>query len=370
MFDELIKYADSDMYPFHMPGHKRRFKGFDPYRIDITEIDGFDDMHSPTGLIQSLNQNLSDYFGGDEVRLLINGSTSGVLAAISACTEPGEKLLLCSNCHRSAINALNLRNIQPVFLEPEEIEDSGLKGGIDPERVRKALDGDRDIKAVFITSPTYEGFLSDVRTIADICHSRDIPLITDSAHGAHGGLYRPFTDDYNFENASETGADIIIKSLHKNLPAFTQTAILTVNGFLADRERLWHYYSVFQSTSPSYILMAGADRMLTFLRAEGEKHFAALNRELKELWNEAEENGKTGVAGAGLIGRYGIYGFDPTKLLLSHKDMEAGELYRRLREDFHLQPEKTAGKYVLLMTTLMDDREGFGRLKRAIRELK
>jgi len=370
MFDELIKYSESDMYPFHMPGHKRRFKGFDPYIIDITEIDGFDDLHKPGGLIHSLNRNLSEYFGGDEVRLLINGSTSGVMAAISSCTEPGEKLLLCSNCHVSAVNAVELRNIDAVFIEPEEIEGSGLKGGVDPVKVREAIDADPGIKAVFITSPTYEGFLSDVRTIAAVCHEKNIPLITDSAHGAHGGLYRPFSDDFNFENASETGADIIIKSLHKNLPAFTQTAILTVNGSLVDREKLWHYYSVFQSTSPSYIFMAGADRMLTFLRAEGEKYFAALNRELKELRLEAEENIKVRLEGTGLIGKYGIYGFDPTKLLLSHRDMDAGTLYRRLREDFHLQPEKTAGKYVLLMTSLMDDKEGFSRLKRAIRELK
>ncbi|MBQ9549509.1 MAG: aminotransferase class I/II-fold pyridoxal phosphate-dependent enzyme [Lachnospiraceae bacterium] len=370
MFDELIKYAGSDIYPFHMPGHKRRFKGFDPYRIDITEVDGFDDLHKPGGIIQSLNQNLCDYFGGDELRLLINGSTSGVMAAITASVEPGEKLLLCSNCHRSALNAVELRNIEAVFIEPEEIEGSGLKGGIAPVKVREALEGDSGIKAVFITSPTYEGFLSDVRSVAAVCHEKGIPLITDSAHGAHAGMYRPFTDDYNFENASETGADIIIKSLHKNLPAFTQTAVLTVNGSLVNREKLWHYYSVFQSTSPSYVLMAGADRMLTFLRAEGEKYFAVLNRELKDFHIEAGENDKIELAGAGFIGKYGIYGFDPTKLLLSHRDMDAGELYRSLREDFHLQPERISGRYVLLMTSLMDEREGFSRLKRAVRELK
>ncbi len=370
LFDELEKYAGSGAYPFHMPGHKRRFKGFDPYSIDITEIDGFDDMHRPSGVIKELNDGLRDHFGGDEVSILINGSTSGVLTAISACVQPGEKILICSNCHKSAKDAVFLRNINAVFFDPEDTDETGIKGGADPEKIRDLLNNDSGIKAVFITSPTYDGFLSDVRAVADICHNSGIPLICDSAHGAHAGLYRAFTEEYRFENASLNGADIVVKSLHKNLPAFTQTAILTVNGSLVDRERLHFFYSAYQSTSPSYVLMAGADRMLKFLRKEGEAYFEALDRELKETRQEAEECGGVRFTGPGQIGRNAVYGFDPTKLIMIHRDKTADELYSLLRTKYRLQPEKKSGNGVLLMTSLMDDREGFSRLRKAVREIR
>ncbi len=370
LFEELKKYAEAGAYPFHMPGHKRRFKGFDPYSIDITEIDGFDNMHCPEGLIRELNDDLKEYFGGDEVRILVNGSTSGVLTAISACVQPGEKILIGSNCHKSAKDAVYLRNLQAVYLDPEETEDAGIKGGTEERKIRECLDRDKEIKAVFITSPTYEGFLSDVRAIAGICHERNIPLITDSAHGAHAGLYAPFTEEFHFENASLNGADIVVKSLHKNLPAFTQTAILSVNGDLVDREKLHFFYSAYQSTSPSYVLMAGADRMLSFLKKEGEKHFAALDKELKELRAETGEYDSIRITGPGHIGRNGVYGFDPTKLILIHKDKTAGELYDELRLRYRLQPEMKTGNGVLLMTSLMDTHEGFRRLRDALREIR
>ncbi|MCR4589643.1 MAG: aminotransferase class I/II-fold pyridoxal phosphate-dependent enzyme [Lachnospiraceae bacterium] len=369
LFEKLSEFAGTDMYPFHMPGHKRRFEGFDPYAVDITEIDGFDDMHHPEGLINRLNEDLTEYFGGDRVRILVNGSTSGVLTAISASAEPGEKLLLCSNCHKSAMDAVKIRGIKPVLIDPEKIEASGLWGGIRPEKVREALEREADIKAVFITSPTYEGFLSDVKAVADICHERGIPLIVDSAHGAHAGLYKGFIPSYHFENASLMGADIVIKSLHKNLPAFTQTAILTVNGSITDREKLGYYYSAYQSTSPSYILMAGADRMLSFLKDEGEERFRLLEKELLAIRQEVESLEDISFTGPGLIGSFGIYGFDPTKLLLGHRKKDAVYLYDRLRKDHHLQPEKVSGNTVLLMTSIMDDEQGFMRLKKAIREM-
>ena len=369
LYNELIRNADSDMYPFHMPGHKRRFSGFDPYETDITEIDGFDDMHRPGGLIEELNSGLRDCFGGDRVRILVNGSTSGVLAAISACAGPGEKILLCSNCHKSAKDAVKIRGIKPVFIDPEEIEEFHLTGGIRPEKVKKALEEEGDLAAVFITSPTYDGFLSDVRSIAKHCHNAGIPLIVDSAHGAHAGLYRPFAEEYNFENASEAGADIVVKSLHKNLPAFTQTAVLTVNGSLVDREKLKYYYSAYQSTSPSYILMAGADRMLSFLKTEGEKRFRKLDERLKDIRKEVGENEVMGISGTRYIGDFGIYGFDPTKLLFYHREYSPEKLYERVRTRFHLQPEKISGRAVLFMTSVMDDEEGFRRLKEAIGSL-
>ena len=370
MLEELLKLSESDSYPFHMPGHKRRMKGFDPYSVDITEIDGFDNMHDPEGLIADLNERLKERFGGDRAYILINGSTSGVLISVSACLNPGEKLLIGRNSHRSAYDALYLRDLEAVFIDPEETGKYGICGGISPQEIEGALEKDRDIRCVFITSPTYEGFVSDVGSIADICHSHGVPLIVDSAHGAHSGLYKPFTDRYRFENAALCGADIVIKSLHKTLPAFTQTALISVNGDLVDPDRFKRFYSLYQSSSPSYIFMAGADKMLKFLEDQGEERFAALEKELNGLRGGTAGNKRIRIFGEELVGTAGIYGFDPTKILISSEDMKGRELYDVLRTKYRLQPEMAAGQYVLLMTGIMDDTEGFRRLESALAELE
>ncbi len=392
MFDELYKLSESDIYPFHMPGHKRRLSGFNPYSIDITEIDGFDNMHEPEGLIAALNEGLKKRFGGERAFILINGSTSGVLTAISASLNPGEKLLLDRNSHKSAFDALYLRRLEAVFIchekigiSPEEIlaesiapesictddrERFLINGGISPEKVEDALKKDRDIKAVFITSPTYEGFTSDVSRIAGICHAHGVPLIVDSAHGAHAGLHRDFTEEYRFENSALSGADIVIKSLHKTLPAFTQTALISVSGSLIDMNCFRRFYSVFQSSSPSYIFMAGADRMLKLLNERGEELFLSLGNRLKDLRKETGGNRRIRFFGPELMGRSAVYGFDPTKLLLTASHMTGKELYDVLRVRYHLQPEMAADRYVLLMTSIMDDNGGFSRLKMAVSELE
>ncbi len=356
-----------------MPGHKRRMPGsetFDPYSIDITEIDGFDDMHDPEGLIKDLNKRLCSRFGGGEALILVNGSTAGVLSAISSTVSQGGKILVARNSHKSAYNAIELRGIKPCFIYPELIDEYCLSGGIDPDRVEAALKEDKDIEAVFITSPTYEGMISDVGSISKICHSHGIPLIVDSAHGAHAGLYEPFKSEYGLTDAAAEGADIAIESLHKTLPCFTQTAMVILNSGYIDTERLKKYYSVYQTSSPSYIFMAGTDRMLTFLDNEGEERFRLLDIRLKKFRDSLKGYRNIRCIGPEFTGSYGVKGFDPTKILLTAEGITGSDLYRVLLEEYHLQPEMAAGDYVLLMTSIMDDEEGFGRLTEALADLE
>lgn len=369
MFEELSRLYESDMYPFHMPGHKRRMEGFNPYSIDITEIDGFDDMHAPKGIIRELNDALRDRFGGEKAYILVNGSTSGVLTAISSCVQPGERLLLAGNSHKSAFDAVYLRGLEVTYIYPEKISGYDIYGGIDPEVIERELSKDGSIRAVFITSPTYEGFLSNVREIAGICHDHGIPLITDSAHGAHSGLYKPFTEEFGLENAAEMGADIVIKSLHKTLPAFTQTSLIHLNGDLVDEERFKRFYSAYQTTSPSYILMAGADRMLEKIEKDGDTLFKELYDSLRDLRNSFENAGKIRIFGPEYIGRFSVTGYDPTKILISSVDMTGKQLYDELRLRYGLQPERAGEKHVLLMTSMMDEKDGFIRLKKALNEM-
>ncbi len=372
MYRELIDLLESDIYPFHMPGHKRCFR--DPYLgtamgLDITEIDGFDNLHEPKGLIKKLQHRMAAVFKADNARLLINGSTSGVLASISAAVPEGRKLLLARNSHKSAYNALFLNDLEGVYIIPKIIPSINLNGGIEPSRVKEVLSKDPSIGAVFITSPTYEGVVSDISEIAGISHSFGVPLIVDSAHGAHFGLYEPFTEAYNCPSAFEAGADIVIESLHKTLPCFTQTAMVLYREGFIDTELFLYYYSLFQTTSPSYLFMAGVDRCLDFLESEGENRFLWLEKNLRSVRERAESYLKVSIPGIDLIGEHGVFGFDPTKLLISRCGMKGQAVYDYLKGRFHLQPEMASESCCLLMSSIMDTEEGFTRLKEALEGL-
>lgn len=190
LYEKLKKYEASDFYGFHMPGHKRNTELMGqglPYGIDITEIDGFDDLHHADGILLELEQRIAKLYGADRSRILINGSTAGIMSAILGCVDRGGKLLVARNCHKSVYHAMELGGLESVYLYPEFDTTWEINGVIEPGQIKAALEADSEIQAVMLVSPTYDGVVSDIRTIAEIVHSYQIPLIVDEAHGAHFG---------------------------------------------------------------------------------------------------------------------------------------------------------------------------------------
>ena len=207
-------------------------------------------------------------YGSRKAFMLVNGSTVGILAAIGAHTERGDKILIADNCHRSVYNAVELFGLDPVYLTPETDETSGVSCSVAPAAVESALKTAHGVKLVVITSPTYEGVISDVWSIAGITHERGIPLLVDEAHGAHLG----FSDAFP-ENATRLGADVVVMSLHKTLPALTQCSLLHICGEFADAGKTARLLSVLQTSSPSYVLLASIDHCLRLLVSDSEKLF-------------------------------------------------------------------------------------------------
>ncbi len=381
LYRSLKKYGDSDYYAFHMPGHKRQLGLFEnPYQIDITEIDGFDDLHHPEadGILVQAEERAAKVYGAEETHFLVNGSTAGILSAVSGCTSRGGKLLMARNCHRSVYHGVELRALHPVYLYPQQIEKLGINGAILPEDVEKALEKERDIQAVIITSPTYDGVCSDVRNIAEICHRFEKPLLVDQAHGAHF----PFSE-YFPEDALRAGADVVIHSVHKTLPSMTQTALLHLQGSLANREQVRRYLSVYQSSSPSYVLMASIDACMELLEQDGKELFAEHERELRvfrescrelkllylagtdsEIGGKWQEKRKQTEFGPGAD-------FDRSKILISagRAGISGGRLSELLRERYHLQMEMSGPDYVVAIAGIADTKEGFDRLRDALLEL-
>lgn len=376
LLDRLKRYGESDMYPFHMPGHKRQeikdecADGFpNPYAIDITEIDGFDNLHHAEGILKDSMEQAAKIYGADHTYYLVNGSTCGILGAVCGCTRNGGKILMARNCHKAAYHGLILNRLTPVYLYPKFLKGFGINGGICPEDVREALENDREIEAVLLVSPTYEGIVSDIEAIAEIVHEYEIPLIVDEAHGAHF----PFSDGKEFpESALQRGADVVIQSLHKTLPSFTQTAVLHIKGNLADRENIERYLGMFQSSSPSYVFMAAMERCIFYMDGAGRERMKAYGKQMGQFFEHVKKYQVLKVLDKRIVSEPSVYDWDKSKIVVSVKGVKGvdGEwLGDRLRRKYHLEMEMCAPDYVIAMTSVMDREEGLVRLQNALTEI-
>jgi len=361
LYQHLADYSAGDYYGFHMPGHKRNINITGaklPYDIDITEIDSFDDLHHASGIIKAYQERAAHVYGAEETHYLVGGSTAGILSAVMGCTGRGDKVLMSRNCHKSVYNAAVMKELDSQYLYPRYYEDTGLNGEVSVDDVTLALDTDPDIKVVVVVSPTYDGAVSDVGRIAAAVHERGLPLIVDEAHGAHFGFHRAFP-----ENANRLGADVVIHSLHKTMPALTQTGLLHLNGDIVNRERVRDYLQMLQSSSPSYILMAGIEACINLLEREGAQRFRQYAADLQEL--------RSTLRGLNNLQLIETPRYDDSKIVISTMGtgISGKELFNCLLREYHLQLEMAAGSYVIAMTSMADTKAGFERLTSALKAI-
>ena len=206
LYEQLTAYGRTDMLPFHMPGHKRNsgIFGFnDLFSFDITEIDGFDNLHHADGILREAMEEAAQIYGSERSWFLVNGSSSGLLAAVSACVKRGGTILVARNCHKSIYHGIFLRGLTPSYLCPAGIPGFGAAGAVTPEMVRQGLRDCPQAEAVLITSPTYEGVCSDIAGIAEAAHDHGIPLIVDGAHGAHFSFWSTEQNEASEEYAAD-----------------------------------------------------------------------------------------------------------------------------------------------------------------------
>lgn len=359
LYDRLVSLSQSSIYPYHMPGHKRNMTGCpleQLYQIDITEIDDFDNLHEPQGILAGMQERIKSLYHTEETFCLINGSSCGILSAISACTSRGDTIIVGRNAHKSVYHAIFQEELTAVYLYPEELEEYGLYGVLRPQDVESALERHPECRVVVITTPTYEGIVSDIGKISEIVHRHEGILIVDEAHGAH----LIFTGQGE-KSAVIQGADLVVQSVHKTLPAPTQTALLHVCSQRVDLEQIRKYLRIYQSSSPSYVLLTGIDECFRILKDKGQERKHVFCQNIEQLRKDLEQcrHIKT------------VPGTESGKLVLSVRNSTwtGKKLYDTLLERYGLQLEMAAGNYVIAILTLMDTQEGYDRLREAVLEI-
>lgn len=291
LFDALLTHKKQNPLSFHVPGHKNgtffHEKGISVYseslKLDVTELSGLDDLHEPEGVIRDAQALAAQYFNVQSTYFLVNGSTVGNIAMILACCREGDIVLVQRNCHKSIIHGIMLSGATPVFLSPKVDNELFVPSYVSYETVSHAIQKYPQAKALILTNPNYYGLAyTRLREVVEIAHSHRIPVLVDEAHGAHFQLSSIFPT-----SAIEAGADIVVHSAHKTLPALTMGSYLHFNSGFIKEEDVKKYLAMLQSSSPSYLIMASLDLarayMETFDTKKMEQGIEGLTATIQQL---------------------------------------------------------------------------------------
>lgn len=372
LLQDQLEACAAARYPLHMPGHKRRVlpaEGLGCAAWDTTEVPGTDDLHDADGILAEAMARAAALWGSRRCWFLVGGSTCGLLAAIRAAASYGSEILCARNCHKSVYHAIELGGLRPVWLTPPVDEDFGVYGSISPAMVADALAAHPGAACVVLTSPTYEGVLSDIAAIADLCHAKGIPLVVDEAHGAH---YMPAAAPYSWQGgAVSAGADLVVQSAHKTLPSLTQTALLHLNGEIIDPDEVERQLDVFETSSPSYPLMVSLDGCCTQMAQDGPALFTAWRARLDRFSAAVAPLRHLRVLCHGTdtpAAHPGFFAHDSGKILVNGAaaGLTGADMARMLREDCGFEIEMACGHNLLAMTSVCDAGDALDRLADAL----
>jgi arginine/lysine/ornithine decarboxylase len=344
----------------------RDFVGDNVLAIDLTQIRGLDDLLQPSEAIDEAQELAAAAYGSDHSFFLINGSTSGNQIMMMTAANPGQKLALPRNSHKSAMGGLIMSGVRPVWMKPEVDVALHMDHTVTPETVRATLREHPDLAAVYVVSPTYYGVAADLEGIARVAHDAGVPLLVDEAWGPHFHFHPALPQD-----ALEAGADMCINSTHKMLGSLSQTAMLHHKGDRIKLDRLKAVVKLFLSTSPNLVLVASLDVARRQMATEGS---ALLSRTI-EIAGDARRrlNAIPGIYcfGDELRGRPGVFDLDPTKITVTVKELgytgyEAEEILRRR---YNVQCELADLFNCLALFTIGTTQESADRLVYGVKEL-
>lgn len=346
---KLDEYLNKDIYPFHMPGHKRNDEILSkklPYKRDLTEITGFDNLNDPKGIFLDMQEKIANLYKVNDALISTNGSTCGILASMRTLAKNNKNILVGRNSHKAVYNAIELFSLDADFVK-SKLNKNGIIFDIDYQDLEKKLK-EKQYSFLLLTSPTYEGYFLDLDKIHKLCKKYKTYLICDMAHGSHLPLFNDYKKYFSF--------DLAITSFHKNLSALTPAAAILVNNKNLDLEELKRNMAIFQTSSPSYIICQSIDDMLVNYPKFFQLKDALLDN-LKDLYEIDLKNLK-------LIN-------DPrkdiSKILISTLGTNInGRQVQNLLLKEGIEIEMAQANHVVLISTIFDQKKGFERLKDAL----
>jgi lysine decarboxylase len=368
LYSGIKKYIDSKPVAFHMPGHKLGAGFVEGFKLnlascDLTEIPGLDNLHYPEDIINEAQEFTAKAYGAANSFFLVNGSTSGILTIIMTVCKQGDSLVVARDCHKSVINAMILAGVNPIYIKPGYNSEFGITTGVTALEVKNTLFNNPEAIGVFLTRPNYYGICSDITGIADIVHKAGKVLIVDEAHGAHLAFSKSLPID-----ALAGGADICVQSAHKTLPALTQGAFLHVKSDKIDLEKLKTYLSIFQTSSPSYIIMASLDIARATMEDKGEGLLDELLSDVMELKESLGTIKKIKVLA---IDKDLYFEQDMTRIVIKLRELGITGFFAEkiLRQDYNIQVEMSDLYNIVCIATIADKKESFEKLYGAIADI-
>ena len=373
--DAALRYRATGYTPFHTPGHKlgrgapaglRELLGDACLSVDIAMAGGVEDTRESTHLIRLAEDYAAEAWGSDRCWFLVNGSTSGIHALMLTLCSPGDTVIVPRNAHKSMLAGLIFSGAMPVYMEPAIDPLWGIPLNVRAANVKQALADAPEARAVFVTSPTYNGLGADLRAIADLAHTAGVPFVTDQAWGPHLRFCPELPVD-----GMTAGADAAVVSTHKLISGITQSSVLMARGERVNLARLDGMVHLTQSTSPQVLIYASIDAARQQMATRG----AELWRGAIELaqWARDELAAITGIRclGAEILERDGVAEFDPTRLTVSACDLGLSgyQLETVLRDDYRIAVEAADALTVVLNVTYGDSREDLETLVAALRDV-
>ncbi|MDB5099347.1 MAG: Orn/Lys/Arg decarboxylase [Cyanobacteria bacterium RYN_339] len=371
LFEALRDYATKDMAAFHTPGHKQgrgmdremlELLGENVFKIDLCELPEVDNLHDPDGVIKEAQELAAEAYSADHTFFLVNGSTTGNNVMVMTVCDPGDKIIVPRNAHKSVIGGIILSGAKPAYVRPVWDDKLCVAHGITPQEVERALQEHPDAKGVLVVHPTYFGGVSDLKRIAEVCHAHGKPLLVDEAHGPHLHFHESLPI-----SAIDAGADMVVQSTHKIISGMTQSSMLHVQEGLVNVNRVRNVLQLIHSTSPNYVLMASLDVARRQMATEGHE---ILGRTI-EMSEDARRR-LNAIAGVWTFGREhcnnaDLYDLDVTKLTINVTGMGMTGFMALdvLNEEFGIQSEMATLHNVLLIVTIGNSQRDLDRVVEA-----
>lgn len=375
LYTGLLQHIKRNPFQFHIPGHKsgsgidpdfRRFVGDNVLKLDLINIEPLDDLHQPHGIIKKAQELAAEAFGADYTFFSVQGTSGAIMTMVMSVCGPGDKIIVPRNVHKSVMSAIVFSGAVPVFVHPEVDPVLGISHGITPEAVSKALQQNPDAKAVLVINPTYYGISADLKGIVDIAHTYHVPVLVDEAHGVHIHF-----DDELPLSAMQAGADMSATSVHKLGGSLTQSSILNMKEGLVSKNRVQSIFSMLTTTSTSYILLASLDVARKRLATEGEILIKETTRLAQKTRRRINDIDHLYCVGSEILGTKATYDYDPTKLIISVKDLgiTGHDAEKWLREVYHIEVELSDLYNILCIVTPGDTETELDLLVKALKDL-